>query len=134
MGTIRVCPAYRLVATEPISLLLLFLCEEDFDLSLFIALLDGLQCAQEAVYRIVYEFLRIFILYCRECDIQTIYTGWLDDPKETMEEYAMEHGSECLSCCLTVDYLNMDKNIRLILGLNGRRTKSKVSAMKGGWK
>jgi hypothetical protein len=107
--------AYRFVAIEPISLLLLFLREEDFDLSLLSALLDSLQCAQEPINRLIYKLLCGFIFYCWERHVKTFDAGWLDDSKEPVEEYPVKDSSKGLSCRFTINYLNTSKTLELPL-------------------
>jgi hypothetical protein len=123
---------YRFVAIEPISLLLLFLREEDFDLSLLSALPDSLQCPQEPINRLIYEFLCGFIFYCWECHVKTFDAGWLNDPKEPVEEDPVKDSSKGLPCRFTVDYLNTNKTLELLLAWNDGRTRSNVSVMKEG--
>lgn len=85
--------AYRFIAIEPISLLLLFLRKEHFNLSLLSALPDSLQCPQEPINRLIYEFLCGFIFYCWERHVKTFDAGWLNDSKEPVEEYPVKDSS-----------------------------------------
>lgn len=110
--------AYRFVTIEPISFLLLFLCEEDFDLSLLSALPDSLQRAQEPINCLIYELLCSFIFYCRKCHVKTFDAGRLDDSKEPVEEYPMKDSSKGWSCRFTVNDLNTNYTLELLLVWN----------------